>query len=886
MGGTKLLIKIVEKNRLVKTTIGAFVGQALENALSKDKELHPGNTEFAWLREPIQILAGQEDGSVSWKNIQAVTRHDVQGGKILEVKLKSGRIIRATKGESFVRLDAVSWKLVSTKGTGLRIGDLIAVSTKQVEQTLHTIDLKDHLPQTEFLFVENVEKIIQDSILLPGGRDNTSGISPLAYQKAMNTNAEVPNTTYDSFRRKWAPNTKQGRINLKKVQKGCVYSNMIGYYHIPQLIQLDFDFGWFCGIYAAEGCPTNGLDGVSIAGMQVSVQNAVLEFGAKWGISGKVYGARHTATILSSKVLCRLMIELFGKGSRNKHVHCSLFGAPTEWVSGFLSGYIDGDGHVAKASIITTSVSQTLRDDVASLMTIFGTFPSISEKARITPYSATPTDFYTVTCGIKDCAELKEHLRLKVPHKNEPLLHMEVRGKVDTRYRLGDVLGDKIVSIEEIDWTEKVYDFTVEGFKTFNGADGIVHYDTFHLSGFGNSAVTTGFPRLRHLLNVSSTEQNVLRIYLEPEYRYDEQKAIRVAKRLKEFSLEDILISMETHYGIPEADKGWFRHWTQVYEGTLRQKLFGSFSNNYEEFGQFYCPYVVRFEMNAQMINEIAPEDQTTTFIENLANQISEQFEYLQVVLSPAKTQTAVLLLFMANQELFSPNKTHEETYKTHMLPDVFMQKLAKDIPKCIHVSGVAGVRQVFVRSASTLDQSTDYLFQMGLADAKEFYLETDGGDLPECAMIAGVDFTRSYSNSPNYTATTFGIEAGRSVLQNEINQVLAATSHVDSHHILLITDWMCQTGQIRAFSRHTQNKIKFSGVIDRSTNEEGISVLTEGALQNRVDDLRGVSASIASGKLVRAGTGCVELLLDEDKLRLIGDTEEEEEDEWVPSYA
>jgi hypothetical protein len=98
---------------------------------------------------------------------------------------------------------------------------------------------------------------------------------------------------------------------------------------------------------------------------------------------------------------------------------------------------------------------------------------------------------------------------------------------------LGDVFGDPIVSIEEIDWPDKVYDFTVEGFKTFNGLDGIVHYDTFHLAGVGSQQVTTGVPRIDELIDDRENISNpIMKLYVTKD-ETDEAYITHIAETLK-----------------------------------------------------------------------------------------------------------------------------------------------------------------------------------------------------------------------------------------------------------------------------------------------------------------------------------------------------------------
>lgn len=127
-GATKLLVDHNGNPKII--SIGELVDTALENTSKTEKEYFDGgSTEFAWWKDGyLRIPAGQSCGTVEWMNIRAVTRHPVRTKKLLEVRLGSGRVLRATAAKSFVTMCKETGRLKPTMGSDLKVGDDIPVS--------------------------------------------------------------------------------------------------------------------------------------------------------------------------------------------------------------------------------------------------------------------------------------------------------------------------------------------------------------------------------------------------------------------------------------------------------------------------------------------------------------------------------------------------------------------------------------------------------------------------------------------------------------------------------------------------------------------------------------------------------------------------------------
>lgn len=782
-----------------------------------------------------------------------------------------------TAAKSFVTIHPKDNELVPTEGSKLKVGDLIPVSINNPHVIKDTINLRDYLPPSKYLYASNVHRIIDG-----GGLTSEKLFGELAQQNP------VP-LSFKEFNKIFHPTAARGVQSREKMRDGCVYTkefftlSQFAAYTIDEVLPLDYDFGWLCGIYVAEGCFGPTMSKIQIATSHADIQKNIQRIADLWRVPTALSNSARNVNF-NCRIMAELIASLFNKGSANKRVHPSLFGAPTEWVKGFLSGYIDGDGCISGNRIICASISDGLLRDIQHLATrfnvtaTFGSQPPKETTMKNGSIIRTSTT-HRLVWGVRAATVLRDNLSLVRERKRIAL------AKINDQYAylagpqpliIKDVIADKIKEIEVVPWHEKVYDLTVEGFKTFNALNGWCVYDTFHLSGIGNAAVTTGFPRLRALVNVSSTKDaNVLHLSLMPPNNRDESLAIKIAKQLKYTTLEDVIVGESSakmksvHYGIPDEDKDWFDFWRTIYDGTFKCETFSQFFDEpQEEMGdnasRFYYPYVGRLLLNGALLRSFSGDDgaeQHDYDVRTICSLIQSQFEHIIAIPSPNCLNNPVILLFVHD------NMTPEDS--GDLLPSVAMETIVNDLPDCIHVHGVVGVEEVFVKGGPKAggDRTHDILIQRGICHADEYYIETSGGSLNECSLIDGIDYRRSTSNSPLYMQSILGIEACRQTLQSELVKVLADTSHVDSHHLSLVIDWMTQTGKLCPITRHTQNKMKHSGVLDRSTNEEGISVLIDGAINARRDDLAGVSSRVACGKLVEAGTGIISLSIDTNML-------------------
>jgi DNA-directed RNA polymerase II subunit RPB1 len=109
------------------------------------------------------------------------------------------------------------------------------------------------------------------------------------------------------------------------------------------------------------------------------------------------------------------------------------------------------------------------------------------------------------------------------------------------------------------------------------------------------------------------------------------------------------------------------------------------------------------------------------------------------------------------------------------------------------------------------------------------------------------------------------GVEAARQVLYNEIVDVLD-NIHVNYRHIALLVDVMTNKGSILSVNRHGINRGDI-GPLAKCSFEETTDKLIKAGIFAEYDKINGVAANVMLGQVAPAGTGDVEIIIDESKL-------------------
>lgn len=222
------------------------------------------------------------------------------------------------------------------------------------------------------------------------------------------------------------------------------------YRKVPDLIDLDYNFGWLIGVALAEG----GTDGNKVVftfnsnEAETLAQKVIDIFNNNFNIEASLtYPKTSTCKVSVHSVAWASMFDsLIGKRPEGKRLHGDLACGPKEFLLGVWEGWISGDGYQKNDSRVQgTTVSKQLALNMYNIAHALGMEPTFNGTQP------------KISHGVKH-----RHRRYDVYVSNKQL-NINVEDKQTWR---------KVRSIDFVSYSGKVYNFEVNGDNSYV-ADGI-----------------------------------------------------------------------------------------------------------------------------------------------------------------------------------------------------------------------------------------------------------------------------------------------------------------------------------------------------------------------------------------------------------------------------
>lgn len=148
--------------------------------------------------------------------------------------------------------------------------------------------------------------------------------------------------------------------------------------------------------------------------------------------------------------------------------------------------------------------------------------------------------------------------------------------------------------------------------------------------------------------------------------------------------------------------------------------------------------------------------------------------------------------------------------------------------------------------------------------DSDDYIIDTYGTNLIDIMSLPNVDPYRTYSNNITEMYEMFGIEVARRAIIREIVEVFSGAGVTfDVRHIELLADNMTSRGILQKVDRIGAKKSE-SGPFALACFEETTTHLCKAAAFGDMDHMKGVSANIMHGQLIKIGTGAFDMYMDE----------------------
>lgn len=205
-------------------------------------------------------------------------------------------------------------------------------------------------------------------------------------------------------------------------------------------------------------------------------------------------------------------------------------------------------------------------------------------------------------------------------------------------------------------------------------------------------------------------------------------------------------------------------------------------------------------------------------------------------ILGAIKTGTKGYNIRSTKESIILKSKTKEDSINKLYID--------KEKIKKIHLSGVKGISQI-----------------LPVRRGEEYIIITSGTNLKTILELDYVDSTRTITNDIFEIQKVLGVEAARQAIINEVFKVIESQGlDVDIRHIMLVSDTMCNSGEVKGITRYGVVSQK-SSVLARASFETPIRHIIGAALIGERDNLTSVVENVMLNQPIPIGTGLPDLI-------------------------
>ena len=856
IGSTQILIKceskINTKSYIKKISIGKLIDTLYlkheDNIINIQN--HNGSTEFDLTNlTDNYYICGVECGiinneKIKWNKISHLSRHPTNGN-LLKIKTQSGRYIVSTKSHNFLKRTKDG--IIAVTSENLLVNDRIPVAKNIIYQS-----------NIEVLLVNNYKLQLTNNMgwligaylatgYINNNQINISNISSEYYNNIYNIGK---NLNLDINQRIYQDNnilniiTSLNSHELSKIlTEQCNIESFNK--HIPELTHnanINFIKGLLRGYFDGN---ENILDNYNI--IRASSESEILiddiiilltYFG--------IFSSKYIET-KSNNQISLYYLEIQHKYARK---FLEIIGTDYESKKNSLNKIIDfSDSEYQYKSDIIDKIPELghIIARIGSALKISGNY-SIYQKKNISIGRRT----------LKLYIEQFKNKINKIDNKINISIINEVLTDIEYLENIynGDIIWDSIIEIIEIDDPkEYVYDFTIPNNETFMLYNGILVHNTlntFHSSGVGVKGMQ-GIPRFREILSYSKKIQTpYMIIKLIQNVRTDHNIAHKIEAYLKHTIFGNLTERMDIIYD-------------PIGQNYLKNDNINSANIYYINGGLSNIenlPWLYKFTISRESMleNDITLLDIKTKFIKYWEEYLNDTLAIKKKIILSRITNGCIMSNFDNSENPIIHirfNITNPDNYTLIEIGQFIMNKIS--------IKGVATIEKV---DRVDKQKVIEYDENQGIKpNINEWVIYTSGIDLNKIKTIKYIDFDSVYINDIYMAYLNFGIEAARSLIIRESDNLYNGGGNpINVTHLGFLADVMTNTGNITSIDRHGINRLD-TDPLSRASFEKTVEQLIMASAFNEVDHMRSVSSRIMAGRCIKGGTGICEIIMDNEQI-------------------
>lgn len=398
-------------------------------------------------------------------------------------------------------------------------------------------------------------------------------------------------------------------------------------------------------------------------------------------------------------------------------------------------------------------------------------------------------------------------------------------------------------------------------------AQSIVHpltqmtLNTFHQSGVGaRGSITQGVPRMKELMSLAKAIKTPRMImYMSKENLRNKEIANRVAAHIKQTTIGHLRDRIDVYYDPNPTEAGGFMEVDHVGKPFTIHTTSISCQSSVSD-----LPWLMRIELNREklLLKDVTLLDIQSKFCnmwETRHNDIKKMSKDEKMVINHV-----VRCGILSNSDNDDVPIIHIRFDMNEPSIDV-MHKFIEVIIDPFKIKGYYGVNEI-----DGIEEESYVSFDTpngSIESLKEFVVYSAGINMTDIRYMNGIDQNRALCNDVIQIYELFGIEAARSMLMYEITTVVnSAGSMLNYHHLSILVDLMTRDGFMISIDRHGIGRTD-AALLSKVSFEKPIEQLLNAAVFNEHDLMKGVSARIMVGNVIKGGTGMCEVLMDSDMI-------------------
>jgi DNA-directed RNA polymerase beta' subunit len=453
---------------------------------------------------------------------------------------------------------------------------------------------------------------------------------------------------------------------------------------------------------------------------------------------------------------------------------------------------------------------------------------------------------------------LEKYIGIFTSHHDSRLVQEELQ--ILQQAVSSNVIWDEVKSIEIYtpDQTEYVYDFTVPANQTFMTDYGVIIHNTlntFHFAGVASkSNVTRGVPRIEEILSLSDNPKNPsVTICLPKDQEGTRESAQNLIPMVEHTKLNEIVSSVDICFDPDDLN-------SLIEEDVAALTQYYEFERLSEECGaqdvvssKQKSKWIIRMELDKEsMLDKNITMDDINFAIGNSFN------EEVQCVYSDYNSDKLIFRLrlnnMLTNKKKLSQVNPLDQTDEIYLLKN-FQDNLLNNVV----MSGIKNISKVVLRKIANNLVKDDGKY----IKKESWVLDTVGTNLSDVLSLDYIDVNRTTSNDIQEIYRTFGIEAARNAIFQELTEVIEFDStYINYHHLSMLCDRMCYRSKMISIFRHGINNDDI-GPLAKASFEETPEMFLKAARHAELDPMRGVSANVMCGQQGYFGTSSFQVLAD-----------------------